>query len=64
MKDGLSLFQATLPNFPSRTEQQAKFINMVDRPINILAGEHQFPLQAFQVGLYRVEKINILVSTV
>ncbi|XP_043966232.1 solute carrier family 15 member 1b isoform X1 [Gambusia affinis] len=39
---------ATLPNFPSRTEQQAKFINMVDRPINILAGEHQFPLQAFQ----------------
>lgn len=64
MKDGFSLFQATLPDFPSSTEQQAKFINMVDQPIDITAGKYAFQLQAFQVGLYRVEKINILVTTV
>ncbi|XP_032412892.1 solute carrier family 15 member 1b [Xiphophorus hellerii] len=39
---------ATLPDFPSSTEQQAKFINMVDRPIDITAGKYAFQLQAFQ----------------
>uniref|UniRef100_A0A3B5MSW8 Solute carrier family 15 member 1 n=1 Tax=Xiphophorus couchianus TaxID=32473 RepID=A0A3B5MSW8_9TELE len=39
---------ATLPDFPSSTEQQAKFINMVNRPINITAGKYAFQLQALQ----------------
>uniref|UniRef100_A0A3B3UEL0 Solute carrier family 15 member 1 n=1 Tax=Poecilia latipinna TaxID=48699 RepID=A0A3B3UEL0_9TELE len=39
---------ASLPDFPSSTEQQAKFINMVDRPIDITAGNYTFQLEAFQ----------------
>ncbi|XP_014868414.1 PREDICTED: solute carrier family 15 member 1-like [Poecilia mexicana] len=39
---------ATLPDFPSSTEQQAKFINMVDRPIDITAGNNTFQLETFQ----------------
>uniref|UniRef100_A0A3B5PSG1 Solute carrier family 15 member 1b n=1 Tax=Xiphophorus maculatus TaxID=8083 RepID=A0A3B5PSG1_XIPMA len=54
---------ATLPDFPSSTEQQAKFINMVNRSIDITAGKYAFQLQTLQVGLYRVEKRNILVTT-
>uniref|UniRef100_A0A3B5Q7A1 Solute carrier family 15 member 1 n=1 Tax=Xiphophorus maculatus TaxID=8083 RepID=A0A3B5Q7A1_XIPMA len=55
---------ATLPDFPSSTEQQAKFINMVNRSIDITAGKYAFQLQTLQVGLYRVEKRNILVTTI
>ncbi|MEQ2243388.1 hypothetical protein ILYODFUR_006645 [Ilyodon furcidens] len=40
----------TLPSFPSSTEQQAKFINMVNRPINIVAGNNNFTLSAFEGG--------------
>ncbi|XP_054915057.1 solute carrier family 15 member 1b [Poeciliopsis prolifica] len=41
---------ATLPNFPSSTEEQAKFINMVDRPINVTAGKYAFQLPAFEAS--------------
>uniref|UniRef100_A0A3B3WLL1 Solute carrier family 15 member 1 n=1 Tax=Poecilia mexicana TaxID=48701 RepID=A0A3B3WLL1_9TELE len=47
---------ATLPDFPSSTEQQAKFINMVDRPIDITAGNNTFQLETFQVGLYKSDQ--------
>ncbi|MEQ2258411.1 hypothetical protein XENORESO_018913, partial [Xenotaenia resolanae] len=40
----------TLPSFPSSTEQQAKFINMVNRPIHIVAGNNNFTLRAFEGG--------------
>uniref|UniRef100_A0A3B5QW65 Solute carrier family 15 member 1 n=1 Tax=Xiphophorus maculatus TaxID=8083 RepID=A0A3B5QW65_XIPMA len=39
---------ATLPDFPSSTEQQAKFINMVNRSIDITAGKYAFQLQTLQ----------------
>ncbi|XP_070786483.1 solute carrier family 15 member 1b [Enoplosus armatus] len=37
----------TLPKFPSGTEGQAKFINMIDRPLPIKAGANEFTLQPF-----------------
>ncbi|XP_042368906.1 solute carrier family 15 member 1b [Plectropomus leopardus] len=37
----------TLPKFPSNTEGQAKFINMVNTPLNIKAGSNEFTLQPF-----------------
>ncbi|KAM4537982.1 solute carrier family 15 member 1b [Fundulus diaphanus] len=39
---------ATLPTFPSSSEQQAKFINMVNRTLSIKAGEEDFKLGAFE----------------
>uniref|UniRef100_A0A3B5N1H4 Solute carrier family 15 member 1b n=1 Tax=Xiphophorus couchianus TaxID=32473 RepID=A0A3B5N1H4_9TELE len=44
---------ATLPDFPSSTEQQAKFINMVNRPINITAGKYAFQLNSHMDFLLR-----------
>ncbi|XP_072242925.1 solute carrier family 15 member 1b [Leuresthes tenuis] len=40
----------TLPNFPSATEGQAKFINMINRPLQIKAGGYEFPLEPFQAN--------------
>ncbi|XP_060922936.1 solute carrier family 15 member 1-like [Limanda limanda] len=37
----------TLPKFPSGTESQAKFINMVDMPLPIKTGTHDFTLEAY-----------------
>nr|QFR36152.1 peptide transporter [Lateolabrax japonicus] len=37
----------TLPKFPSSTESQGKFINMIDRPIEVTAGDYRFTLRAF-----------------
>ncbi|XP_037552302.1 solute carrier family 15 member 1b [Nematolebias whitei] len=34
----------TLPNFPSSTEGQAKFISMVNRSLQVEAGQHNFQL--------------------
>ncbi|XP_012705051.3 solute carrier family 15 member 1b [Fundulus heteroclitus] len=39
---------ATLPTFPSSNEQQAKFINMVNRNLSIGAGQENFYLGAFE----------------
>ncbi|CAG5933400.1 solute carrier family 15 member 1b [Menidia menidia] len=40
----------TLPNFPSETEGQVKFINMVDRPLEITAGTHSFVLEPLKAN--------------
>ncbi|KAM6958228.1 solute carrier family 15 member 1-like [Tautogolabrus adspersus] len=37
----------TMPKFPSSTEGQAKFINMLDKPLDVTAGENTFNLKAF-----------------
>ncbi|XP_062236747.1 solute carrier family 15 member 1b [Platichthys flesus] len=37
----------TLPKFPSGTASQAKFINMVNMPLPIKAGTHDFTLEAY-----------------
>uniref|UniRef100_A0A3Q2U6B7 Solute carrier family 15 member 1 n=1 Tax=Fundulus heteroclitus TaxID=8078 RepID=A0A3Q2U6B7_FUNHE len=39
---------ATLPTFPSSNEQQAKFINMVNRNLSIADGRENFHLGAFE----------------
>ncbi|XP_039997791.1 solute carrier family 15 member 1b isoform X2 [Xiphias gladius] len=36
----------TLPKFPSSTEGQAKFTNMIDRPLAIKAGTNEFTLES------------------
>ncbi|KAM4711438.1 solute carrier family 15 member 1b [Anableps anableps] len=41
---------ATLPTFPSSSEQQAKFINMVNRPIDVKAEDYAFQLPAFEAN--------------
>ncbi|XP_051799316.1 solute carrier family 15 member 1b [Acanthochromis polyacanthus] len=40
----------TLPQFPSGTEGQVKFINMIDEKINIKAGNESIPLEAFSAS--------------
>uniref|UniRef100_A0A8D3DBZ7 Solute carrier family 15 member 1b n=1 Tax=Scophthalmus maximus TaxID=52904 RepID=A0A8D3DBZ7_SCOMX len=40
----------TLPKFPSSTESQVKFINMVNRRLDVRAGTHQFTLEPFTDG--------------
>lgn len=45
------LFQRTLPTFPTDQEGQAKFINMVDKPLNVSAGGNNFDLEPFMVLL-------------
>ncbi|XP_019960053.2 solute carrier family 15 member 1b [Paralichthys olivaceus] len=40
----------TLPNFPSGTVSQAKFINMVDKPVPITAGSNSFTLEPFKAS--------------
>ncbi|XP_031147589.1 solute carrier family 15 member 1 [Sander lucioperca] len=37
----------TLPQFPSSTVGQAKFINMINRPLDVEAGTNKFNLQPF-----------------
>ncbi|XP_077599509.1 solute carrier family 15 member 1-like [Stigmatopora nigra] len=37
----------TLPIFPTSTEGQAKFLNMLNKPLDIKAGSHSFKLEAF-----------------
>uniref|UniRef100_A0A671Z143 Solute carrier family 15 member 1 n=1 Tax=Sparus aurata TaxID=8175 RepID=A0A671Z143_SPAAU len=39
----------TLPTFPSSSESQAKFINMVDRKLDIKAGINDVPLEPYMV---------------
>lgn len=41
--------QQTLPKFPSSTVGQAKFINMVNRRLDITAGVTELTLQPFSV---------------
>ncbi|XP_075333813.1 solute carrier family 15 member 1b [Odontesthes bonariensis] len=62
----------TLPNFPSATEGQAKFINMINRPLQITAGNYEFPLEPFRANddylsfngpfMLTVESTNYLVN--
>lgn len=43
------LFQKSLPKFPADREGQAKFINMVNKPLNVSAGGNNFDLEPFTV---------------
>ncbi|XP_056226497.1 solute carrier family 15 member 1b [Seriola aureovittata] len=40
----------TLPKFPSNTEGQVKFINMVEEPVPVKAGVNNFTLQPFEAN--------------
>ncbi|KAM8871572.1 solute carrier family 15 member 1b [Synchiropus picturatus] len=40
----------TLPVFPKGTESQAKFINALDRPLEVIAGDKKFTLGAFEAS--------------
>ncbi|XP_024150376.1 solute carrier family 15 member 1b [Oryzias melastigma] len=40
----------TLPKFPSTDEMQVKFINVVDRDVQVQAGEYNFPLKPFSAS--------------
>nr|ACX49753.2 oligopeptide transporter 1 [Perca flavescens] len=40
----------TLPQFPSSTVGQAKFINMINRPLDVKAGTNEFTLQPFRAN--------------
>ncbi|KAM9820908.1 solute carrier family 15 member 1b [Neosynchiropus ocellatus] len=40
----------TLPVFPKGTESQAKFINALDRPLEVIAGDKTFTLDAFKAS--------------
>ncbi|XP_070711523.1 solute carrier family 15 member 1b [Pempheris klunzingeri] len=40
----------TLPKFPSGTESQAKFINMINQTLDIKAGDNELTLPAFQAN--------------
>ncbi|KAF6738032.1 Solute carrier family 15 member 1 [Oryzias melastigma] len=42
--------QKTLPKFPSTDEMQVKFINVVDRDVQVQAGEYNFPLKPFSAS--------------
>lgn len=42
----------TLPDFPSASEGQAKFINMVNRPLDLQAGQEQFSLAPLEAKGY------------
>lgn len=43
------VLQKTLPKFPSETEGQVKFINMVERRLDVTAGNNSFSLEPFAV---------------
>uniref|UniRef100_A0A8D3C7N9 Solute carrier family 15 member 1b n=1 Tax=Scophthalmus maximus TaxID=52904 RepID=A0A8D3C7N9_SCOMX len=53
----------TLPKFPSSTESQVKFINMVNRRLDVRAGTHQFTLEPFTVrrpqSMFKQSKISL-----
>uniref|UniRef100_A0A3B4TYI7 Solute carrier family 15 member 1 n=2 Tax=Seriola dumerili TaxID=41447 RepID=A0A3B4TYI7_SERDU len=40
----------TLPKFPSNTEAQGKFINMIKEPVSVKAGVNNFTLQPFEAN--------------
>ncbi|KAM7375214.1 hypothetical protein PAMA_014345 [Pampus argenteus] len=42
----------TMPTFPSNTVEQTKFINMVNRPLDIHAGDNNFILEPFTANDY------------
>ncbi|KAM7365477.1 hypothetical protein PAMP_016398 [Pampus punctatissimus] len=42
----------TMPKFPSSTVEQTKFINMVNRPLMIQAGDNNFTLEPFAANDY------------
>lgn len=45
----LSPLQKTLPTFPSGSESQAKFINMLSGTLDVKADSNQFTLQPYSV---------------
>lgn len=51
LRHKLFLFQKTLPTFPSSTEGQVKFINMLDRELQVTADKEQITLQPYKVQL-------------
>ncbi|CAJ1087507.1 solute carrier family 15 member 1-like [Xyrichtys novacula] len=40
----------TLPDFPSSSQSQAKFINMLDKPLQATAGENDLTIQPFKAS--------------